>query len=236
MVQLRITPLYCVAFYFLIMLHGSMHELVHHFTAFAVCGEWGTKSFNSFRAACSTQPWIWLSTYAGPVYSYAMMWLGGYWLMRGAAPLTRQLGFATIFAQLPLQRITGPILSWNDEWFATRHLFEPSEPLRWGLFLLVVAIAAPPLVRAYFAIQNKGRILWFAFYFCFLPLILFAPALIGLEYLMVTRGVLNQQIIGIGLLFIINEVVTIVGFALTQRYLDPDRERAPKGAAREAAG
>jgi hypothetical protein len=225
MVRLRITPLYTLAFYFLIMLHASMHELAHHFAAFAICGEWGTKSFNLFTAACNTHPWVWLSTYAGPAYSYAMMWLGGYWLMHGATPLTRHLGFATIFAQLPLQRITGPIFQWNDEWFATRHLFEPSEPLRWGLLALLLVITLPPLARAYFAIENKRRVLWFAFYFMLFPLILFAPALIGLEYLMVHRGVLNQQIIGIGLLFIINEVITIVGFALTQRYLDPNRGR-----------
>lgn len=235
MVQLRITPLYCVAFYFLIMLHGSMHELIHHFVAFAVCGEWGTKTFNSFRAACYDTPWVWLSTYAGPIYSYAMMWLGGYWLMRGKTPLTRQLGFATIFAQLPLQRMTGPIFQWNDEWFATRHLLEPSEPLRWGLTALLFIIVLPPLVRAYFAIENKWRILWFAFYFCLFPLILFAPALIGLEYLMVERGVLDQPYFGIGLLFIINEVITIIGFALTQRYLDPNHGRPRLGEARAGA-
>ena len=235
MVKLRITPLYLVAFYFLIMLHGSMHELVHHFTGFLICGEWGTKSFNSFHLACNTRPWALLAIYAGPAYSYAMMWIGGFWLVRGATPLTRQLGYATIFAQLPFQRMTGPLFGWNDEWFATRQWIEASEPLRWVLTALLFAIALPPLVRAYFSIENKWRFVWFGLYFLVLPLLLFAPALLGLEYLMVTRGVLNQPIIGIGLLFIINEVITIIGFALTQRYLDPDRGRVTLGAASASA-
>jgi hypothetical protein len=43
---------------------------------------------------------------------------------------------------------------------------------------------------------------------------------------MVNRGVLDRPVIGIGLLFIINEVVTIAGFALTRNYLDPEYRRA----------
>jgi hypothetical protein len=34
---------------------------------------------------------------------------------------------------------------------------------------------------------------------------------------------LNQQIIGIGLLFIINEVLTIVAYYFTKKYIDPFR-------------
>lgn len=40
---------------------------------------------------------------------------------------------------------------------------------------------------------------------------------------MVQRGVLDQTIIGIGLLFIINEVVTIIGYVFTKRFIEPNR-------------
>lgn len=250
MVHLRVTLLYCVAFCFLIMLHASMHELVHHFVGAAICGAWGTKSFNLFTLACPADTaWIaidgarwldmftkaWFATYVGPIYSFAMMWLGMIWIMRGKTDWWRHLGFATIFAQLPLQRMTGPLFGWNDEWFATRHIFGDSDFNRWITLTVLVAICLPPLVIAYRAIANKWRWAWFAFYFALFPALLFVPPLIALEYLMVGRHVLAQPFFGIGLLFIINEVITIGGWMLTQRYIDPAaspsrqaRARAPQ--------
>ena len=247
LVHLRVTLLYCVAFYFLIMLHASMHELVHHFTGAAICGEWGTKSFNLFRLACGADtawlatdatPWsrmfttAWFATYAGPIYSYAMMWLGALWIARGDSTWWKHLGFSTIFAQLPLQRISGPLFGWNDEWFATRHIFGADELNRWITLLVLIAICLPPLVVAYRSIANRWRWAWFAFYFALFPALLFAPALIGLEYLMVGRQVLAQPFFGIGLLFILNEIITVIGWVLTQKYIDPafTRHQAPRAA------
>lgn len=218
MIKLKINLKYCLAFYAVIMLHVSMHELVHHFVAAIICGEWGTKTFNSFHAACK-EPVSLIATYAGPFYSFAMMYVGAHWLRKGKSDYKKQLGFATIFAQLAAQRITGPLLGFNDELYATRLLFGYNSFTPILVALVITAICLPPLIQSYKAIGNKRKVLWFLFYFLLFPYLLFGPFFGVLEYLMVQKGVLDQTIIGIGLLFIINEIFTIALFWRTKQFL-----------------
>ena len=70
MIHLKVTWKYCIAFYLVIMLYVSVHELVHHFSAFFICGDWGTKSFNYFDTACRDDQKIqYLATYIGPLFT-----------------------------------------------------------------------------------------------------------------------------------------------------------------------
>jgi len=220
MVKLKLSTKYCLAFYGVIMLHVSMHELVHHFSAAAICGEWGTKTFNSFDAACS-EPISFLSTYAGPLYTFLMMYLGMYWIKNGTSAYKKHLGFATIFAQLPAQRMMGPPMQFNDEMYATGQLYGYTNFNIILVTVIVFAICIPPLVYAYKRIQNKHAWAWFLLYFLLLPYLIFGPVFGGLEYLMVQKGFLDQTLIGIGLLFIINEVVTILLYWKTKHFIDP---------------
>jgi len=58
-----------------------------------------------------------MATYAGPAFSFAAMWLGWWLLARSrSTEMQRHLGFATIFAQLPAQRLHGPLGGVNDEY------------------------------------------------------------------------------------------------------------------------
>ncbi len=203
------------------MLYASLHELVHHFAGFLVCGDWGTKTFNSFSTACEHLPKTYLATYAGPVFTFIMMYVGMRYLKSGTSELKKHLGFALIFAQMPAQRMMGPILGFNDELYATSNLFGVSEVNRWIVTIIVFIICIPPLIVAYKAIQNKRKALWFLLYFLLLPYILFGPPFMLMEYLMVEKGILDQAIIGIGLLFIINEVVTIALYFIVKKYINP---------------
>ena len=111
MVKLRITWTYCLAFYCVVMLYVSLHELVHHVAGFLICGDWGYKSFNYFKTACDdTDKTRLLATYAGPVFTYIVMWVGAWFLRPGQSTYRKHLGFALIFAQMPLQRMTSPLL------------------------------------------------------------------------------------------------------------------------------
>ncbi|MCB0376232.1 MAG: hypothetical protein KDD04_09965 [Sinomicrobium sp.] len=221
MMRLKITWKYCLAFYCVIMLYASLHELVHHFAGFAICGEWGYKTFNSFETACEGTRQSYLATYAGPLFTYVMMYVGMYLLRTGNSTYQKQLGFAMIFAQLPFQRMTGPLFHMNDEYFATVKLYGASDLNFWLVTILVFAICIPPLVQAYRSIENRRPWLWFAFYYFLFPYLLWGPFFGGLEYLMVNKGVLDQTIIGIGLLFVINEVLTILLYGFTRKYIDP---------------
>jgi len=219
-ITLRVTWKYCLAFYCIGMLYASLHELVHHFAGYAICGEWGTKTFNYFSVACDGTA-SWYATYAGPVFTFIVMYAGAYLLKKGPSNYRRHLGFALIFAQIPLQRMICPFFYMNDEYFATSKLLGQTDLVYWGVIVSIWIICLPPLWWAYRAIANKCRLVWFLFYLVLFPYLLVGPFFVGLEYLMVTRGVLAQTFIGIGLLFIINEVVTIALYLKTRRLIEP---------------
>ena len=221
MVNLKLNWRYYLALYCLTMLYASLHELVHHFAGYVICGDWGYKTFNSFTTACEHLPKTYLATYAGPVFTFMMMYVGMAYLKPSNSAFKKHLGFALIFAQMPAQRMSGPILGFNDELYATSKLFGASTLNQWIVTIVIFAICIPPLVKAFKAIQNRNRLLWFLLFFLFLPYILFGPPFVIMEHLMVEKGFLDQTIIGIGLLFVINEVVTILLFLRTRKYLDP---------------
>lgn len=221
MVKLKLTLRYCFAIYCLTMLYASLHELVHHFAGYLVCGDWGYKSFNSFETACEGEAKSYLATYAGPIFTFIMMYVGMFMLRANQSVLQSQLGFALVFAQMPVQRMLGPIMGFNDELYATGQLFGYSTLNTWIVIILIWAICMPPLIQAFKAIQNNYKVLWFLLYALLLPYILFGPMFFLLEYMMLEKGVLDQTVIGIGLLFIINEVVTILLYLKTKKYLDP---------------
>ena len=220
MLQLKVTLRYCIAFYCITMLYASLHELVHHLAGYVICGDWGYKTFNYFSTACEDQPKTYLATYAGPIFTFAMMYVGMYLLGR-EHKAARYLGFATIFAQLPAQRMISPFFKMNDEYYASAKLFGATPLVYWVVGLAILIICIPPLTKAYRSIENKHRLLWFLFYFLLFPYLLWGPIFGGLEYLMVNRGVLDETWIGIGWLFIINEIVTIILYFYTKPYLDP---------------
>ncbi len=214
-----------MAFYCMVMLYASLHELVHHFVGSAICGDWGYKTFNYFKTTCSDdQKQKYIATFAGPVFTFAIMWIGA-WMLRKkeATEYTKQIGFALIFAQLPLQRMIMPFFELNDEYYAAVKIWGRSDELMWIVAGIIWLICVPPLIEAYKAIENKRKWLWFIFYFTLFPYILWGPIFGGLEYLLVNKGVLSGTFIGIAYLFIINEIVTIIGYIYTKKYFDPKK-------------
>jgi hypothetical protein len=206
------------------MFYASAHELIHHFSAYLICGEWGYKSFNYFETACEGTQKSWYATYTGPLFTFAMMYLGMLFLSKNNSVLKNHLGFAIIFAQLPLQRMISPFFRMNDEFIATVNLFGDTPFNYWFVIIIIWLICIPPLYKAYRAIQNKQKLLWFLFYLVLFPYIVWGPIFGLLEYLMVQREILSQTFIGIGLLFIINEIITIAGHTLTTRFLNPHKQ------------
>jgi len=222
MIKLKITWRYCLAFYCIIMLYASLHELIHHFAGYFICGDWGYKTFNYFETACETDRKSLLATYMGPLFSFTMMYVGAYFLIKKSSNFYKHLGFAMIFAQLPFQRMVSPFFKMNDEFYATSILFGNSTFIYWVVIITIWIICIPPLTKAYLSIENKYRMIWFLFYLVFFPYLLWGPIFGTLEFIMVERNFLAQPIIGIGLLFIINEVITIIAYFLTKKHIDPN--------------
>lgn len=221
MVTIKINWKYCLAFYCMIMLYASLHELIHHFVGYIVCGAWGYKSFNYFKTACEGLPKSYIATYAGPVFNFCMMWAGAFLLTRkNSSAYTRQFSFALIFAQLPLQRMINPVFKMNDEFYASAWLFGNNMTVYWIVIIIVWLCCIPPLIIAFRSIENKRRLLWFLFYLAIFPYLLWGPVFWVLEYLLVNRHVMDGTIIGIANLFILNEVITIIGYFITKKYFN----------------
>ncbi len=223
MINLKITWKYCLAFYCVIMLYVSVHELIHHFSAYPICGGWGIKSFNYFETACEGTCKSYLATYTGPLFTFLAMYYGMYLLREDRSGYHKHLGFAIIFGQLPLQRMVSPFYKMNDEFYASAALFGDTALVFWTVIIIIWLVCLPPLIKAFRAIANERRILWFVFYLVLFPYILWGPVFGALEYLMVSKEFLATTIIGLGLLFIINEFVTIAAYLKFKIYIDPHR-------------
>jgi len=206
------------------MLYASLHELIHHFAGYFICGDWGYKTFNYFETACETDRKSLLATYMGPLFSFTMMYVGAYFLIKKSSNFIKHLGFAMIFAQLPFQRMVSPFFKMNDEFYATSLLYGNTTFIYWVVIITIWIICIPPLIKAYLSIKNKYRMIWFLFYLVLFPYLLWGPIFGTLEFIMVERNFLAQPIIGIGLLFIINEVITIIAYFLTKKYIDPNHK------------
>ena len=223
MVKLKITWQYVLAFYCIIMLYASLHELIHHISGYLVCGDWGIKTFNSFSTACENENKSYIATYTGPLFGFIMMYVGMYLLNKNNSTYKNHLGFAMIFAQLPLQRMVSPFFRMNDEFYATSKLLGNTTIVYWSVIIIIWLICLPPIIKAFRAIQNKFKVLWFIFYLALFPYLIWGPIFGGLEYLMVNKNILNQSIIGIGLLFIINEIITIIAYYYIKKHINPHR-------------
>lgn len=220
-VNLRLTWQYVVAFVALMFLCGMLHEFAHHFAGAAVCGGFGTMTFNSFKLAsgCESSPWRLWPTLSGPLLTFALLWLGMVSL-RSADESRRQFGFALIFANFPVNRMGFVLLGSNDEQWFTRSTFGDSRIAFWATVLLVWAACVPPLIAAYQSMGSRWRGLWFAGFFL-LPFA-FIALLAGVileDYLLLGRQVLAGRIIGVPYLAVAVGVVSLSIYLGLRRHL-----------------
>jgi len=182
-----------LAFVALQFFMGELHELVHTGLGRLLCGCWGVRDFNvwSLCVTCDHAPLRNLAaTYAGLLFTFAMLWWG-YFLLAPGKPIPQQsLGFALVFANLPFARLLGALLlGGNDEVYALRPFMPYPVAGALGTTFVVVAVT-PPVVRAYRALQPHGRLGVFLAFF-FLPT--------GLT-LAVVLGILNSSLLASGFL------------------------------------
>lgn len=146
---LRLPPLRLIAFFLaLSFLCMGAHELIHHVTTRAVCGSWGTMTYSQFFApeGCGQKP-VWIGTLAGPLLSYALLWIAIAWRSK--------LSVLLIFANLPLGRAMGVLTSSGDEMLLARRAFGDSA---WpALLAITILLLAPPLVAAWRRLEPQGR-------------------------------------------------------------------------------
>jgi hypothetical protein len=197
---LRLTFRNLLIFQFFFFLMHELHEVTHIITGRILCGAWGTRDFNVWQL-CETckinYPQI--ATFAGPVFTFAMLWLGRYWLKYGKSTPIRSLGLVFILGNMPLGRIYMAATGSGDEVYGLRSLLINADHsnLPWiklSGFVIVALMCVPPLITAYQAIANKRKLIIFIA-LLILPLVLDTVILLMFFNGLITKGILNQVFI-----------------------------------------
>jgi hypothetical protein len=220
--HLRLTFKSLLIFQFFFFLMHELHELAHIITGRLICGAWGTRDFNVWQLCESckaTYPQI--ATFAGPIFTFIMLWLGRYWLKHGASTSIRSLGLVFILGNMPFGRIYMAATGSGDEVYGLRSLLMNASHsnLIWIKllgFVIVALICVPPLVTAYRAIANKRKALIFIA-LLIVPLMLDSILLLIALNGILAKGFLNQvYVLGTPLLiqiwFICCVAIVIVGY------------------------
>lgn len=205
---------YLAAFAALIVLCGLGHEFAHHVTGAVFCGAFGTKTFNSFSLAeaCANRPLAFvLSAWAGPIFTYGLMWLGWHRLVSGDAG-QRRLGLMLIFANFPINRLLFAMMGWNDEQFVTRRVIGDSTLAFWLTNIAIWVMVLPPLVAAWRALPHANRLRIYVV--LFIAPFMFVLAFGGvMEELLLNRlGFLAQGVFGIPALLLVTELIALAAW------------------------
>jgi hypothetical protein len=198
--QLQLNLKNLVIFQFFFFLMHELHEQAHIITGRMLCGCWATRDFNVWKLCDTCQlPYSISATFAGPVFTFTMLWLGRYWLKNGKSVQTKSLGLVFIFGNMPFGRIYMAATGSGDEVFGLRELFINADHsnlpiIKLAGFILVTIICIPPLITAYMAIANKRRILIFVA-FLIIPLVLDTVVLLIFLNGLLEKGILNQVVL-----------------------------------------
>jgi hypothetical protein len=198
------------------------HELAHTSVGWLLCGCWGQRDFNVWglcRDCAADEPLTLLATFAGPAYSFAVIWLG-YLLLGRASARARSVGFALVVSSMPFSRVLTPIFGGGDEAFALRRL-GLDHGVAWGVALVVVcALAVPPVARIARLIERRRKALWIVG-LLLVPFLAIGAVVFGLlQGQVLQRGILDETwIMGSPMLVSLWLLVCAVVFAAFARQL-----------------
>jgi len=220
---LKLSFSYILTFLLLLIVMLELHEIVHILAGRWLCGCWGTRDFNvwSLCSGCEGSAWSWWPTLAGPLFSFALMWVGMFWLS-SANPARKAFGFALIFSNIPFGRISTVMMGGGDEMVVTRH-FLKDHWSRLSMILLcsaiLLALGLPPIIKAYRTLTNKRRGLWIAG-FLTLPLLFLLLYVLTFLNSILNKGFLSTPwIMGTPLLITLHTALAFILLLLLRKRL-----------------
>lgn len=192
--KLRITPKYVLAFLSLVFVMHEAHEIAHTVVGRILCGCWGQRDFNSWgvcEGCPERQPLAILSTFAGPLFTFAMIWAGVILTGKGRSDRQNAMGFSLIFANLPFARILTAALGSGDEVWGFSNLLG-NKTFAWPIgLLLVCSLSVFPLWKAFQLIENKRKAGWF-FLFLIVPVLADIAVVLGLMNTLLANGIFSE--------------------------------------------
>lgn len=220
--KIRLSFLYSISFLLLTIVMMELHETVHILVGRFICGCWGTRDFNvwSLCKECDTgRSLSWVATISGPLFSYALMWIGARWL-RSSSEGKKALGFSLIFANIPFGRISQVMKGAGDEIVVAKHLLQndfSGAQIIMLCSIVVLVIGLPPLICSFRALTNKYRWLYFIG-FCTLPvLFILIYILLGMNSLLKSGVLCQVGIMGTPLLITIHTLIALFFLLLLRR-------------------
>ena len=182
--KIKLTPQFVLTFLALTFVMHEAHEIVHTTVGRLICGCWGQRDFNVWELCegCSEKnPIADVSTFAGPIFTFIMIWIGAILIGKEKTDRQKAMGFSLIFANIPFARILTASFGGGDEVWGLNIVLK-NHPLAWTIgLILVILITIIPLYKAYKLIANNRKIGWFLLFFI-------APTFIDLLFVL---GVMN---------------------------------------------
>jgi hypothetical protein len=192
--RIKLNFKFVIAFMALTFVMHEAHEIVHTSIARLICGCWGQRDFNVWQSCADcdkTNPYALWATFAGPAFTFIIIWSGAFLLKRTNSNQQKSLGIALIFANMPIGRLINPIFGGGDEVMVLDHFVNNWNLSRIIIVLLVLTICSYPFYKAIVTVQNKWRILYFML-FLLMPLIIDILVVLGLLNNLLNNGVLSD--------------------------------------------
>jgi hypothetical protein len=192
--KFKLTPQFVLTFLALTFVMHEAHEIVHTSIGRLICGCWGERDFNGWGLCngCFEQnPISILATFAGPIFTFIMIWIGTFLIGQDKSDRQKVMGFSLIFANMPFARILTAAIGGGDEVWGLNQLLK-NHPLAWTIgLLLILAITIIPLVKSFKLIANKRKIGWFLLFFL-APTFIDLLVVLGVMNTLLEKGVLSD--------------------------------------------
>jgi hypothetical protein len=190
--KIKITGKFIISFLALTFVMLELHEIVHTAVGRIICGCWGLRDFNAWEICetCQNVNFAWISTLAGPVFTFIMIWFGSSFLKITNTNQQKSFGIALIFANTPFGRILNPVLKSGDEATLMNMLIENISLASFITLIIILLITVYPMYQAFKTIQNK-RIGYFLLFF-FAPVFVIILVILVVLNTILSKGILSE--------------------------------------------
>jgi len=221
--QLKLTFKFVITFLALTFVMHEAHEIVHTSIGRLICGCWGQRDFNVWElcAGCSEQkPYAIMSTFAGPFFTFLMIWIGTYLISKEKTDHQNALGFSLIFANMPFARILTASMGGGDEVFGLNQLLH-NHSLAWTIGLIfIVLVTIIPLIKAFNRIENQRKVGWFLLFFL-APTFVDLLIVLGVMNMLLEKGILDRYwILGSPIIVTLWTILVTVFYLFTRRNIN----------------
>ncbi|NMH29318.1 hypothetical protein [Flavobacterium silvaticum] len=219
-IKLQLTPTFVLPFLALTFVMHEAHEIVHTAVGRLICGCWGKRDFNVWDLCegCPEQnPLAVLATFAGPAFTFTMIWMGTFMMEKAKNNRQKAFGFSLIFANIPFARIFGAATGGGDEVWGLNLIWQ-NHGLAWlaGL-VIILTITFYPLYKSFKVIGNESPIVWFLVFFI-LPTYIDQWMVLIIMNSILGQGLLDQYwILGSPMLVTLWSVFVALVFLFTSR-------------------